>query len=60
MSAKTAVVRQRRTLADGRRLICIVCPLCEHRHWQQADEPGHCPRRGGTFAIATTPTKKGT
>ncbi|WP_170981215.1 hypothetical protein [Mycolicibacterium sp. CR10] len=49
---KRAVVRQRRTLADGRKFVCIVCPVCEHRHWLPADtNTSECPRRPGTFTL---------
>ena len=52
VSIKTAQVRQRRTLADGRRLVNIVCPICDRRHWIQASGSGKCPRRPGRFTIA--------
>jgi len=49
---KRAVVRQRRTLGDGRRLVQIVCPICGGRHWIPAStDTGDCPRRPGRFAI---------
>jgi len=41
---KHAIVRQRRTLRDGRQLVNIVCPICDHRHWIPADaNVGDCP-----------------
>lgn len=56
---KRALIRQRRTLADGRRLVNVVCPLCDGRHWLPADTTTHhCPRRPGTFTLAErTPTR---
>ena len=50
---KRAIIRQRRTLADGRRLVCIVCPICDHRHWTPDADTGTCPRRPGPFTITT-------
>lgn len=51
---KRAPVRQRRTLADGRRLLCVACPVCDGRHWLPVAEFGTCPRKPGRapFAIA--------
>lgn len=49
---KTARIRQRRTLADGSRLVLVVCPVCDHRHWTQAKSTGHCPRRHCDFTIS--------
>lgn len=50
---KRAVIRQRRTLSDGRKFICVVCPICEHRHWvPAANDTSNCPRRPGTFQIS--------
>lgn len=47
-----AAVRARRTLADGRRLVNIVCPVCDGRHWlPAADTVGRCPRKPGSFTI---------
>jgi hypothetical protein len=53
---KTATVRARRRLADGRKLIQVVCPVCSHRHWMQEAATGWCSRRNSTFAIATERT----
>jgi hypothetical protein len=56
---KRATVRQRRTLADGRRLLQIVCPICNGRHWVPADtNTSDCPRRPGTFTLATERTSR--
>lgn len=56
---KRATVRQRRTLADGRRLLQIVCPICDGRHWVPADTTtSDCPRRPGTFTLATERTTR--
>jgi hypothetical protein len=49
---KRAVIRQRRTDRDGRRLINIVCPVCDRRHWLPDAAAGDCPRRPGQFVIA--------
>lgn len=55
---KTATIRQRRTLRDGKHLVQVVCPLCQGRHWIPAtDTVGQCPRRPGTFT--TTQRKTG-
>lgn len=35
-----AIIRRRRTLADGRRLVNVVCPVCDGRHWISADAGG--------------------
>ncbi|MCV7285355.1 hypothetical protein H7J87_08440 [Mycolicibacterium wolinskyi] len=45
MKLKTAPVRRTRRLADGRRLVHIVCPVCDGRHWLP-DRRGEvlCPR----------------
>ncbi len=49
---KRAVIRGRRTLADGRRLVQVVCPHCDGRHWLPADTtPATCPRLLGTFTL---------
>ena len=48
---KATVIRARRTLADGRRLLQVVCPLCEHRHWLPETSTGVCPRRRTAFTI---------
>jgi hypothetical protein len=53
---KAATVRARRRLADGRRLIQIVCPHCEHRHWLPESPNGWCSRRNSAFTIATERT----
>ena len=56
---KRAVIRQRRTLADGRRLVQVVCPVCDGRHWVPADSTtSDCPRRPGTFTLATERTTR--
>jgi hypothetical protein len=48
-----AIVKQRRTLGDGRPFVNIVCPVCDHRHWLPAtDDTGQCPRKPGSFTIA--------
>lgn len=50
---KRATIRQRRTLADGRRLINVVCPVCDGRHWLPANTTeSDCPRRSGVFTVA--------
>jgi hypothetical protein len=49
---KRASVRQRRTLQDGHRVINVVCPICDHRHWLPDAVTGRCPRRPGAFTIA--------
>jgi len=49
---RRALIRQRRTLADGRRLVNVVCPICDGRHWLPARPRGRCRRRRGTFTIA--------
>ncbi len=49
---KRAKITQRRTLADGKLMVNVVCPVCEHRHWLPVTTVGHCPRRPGRFAIA--------
>ena len=51
---KSAIVRQRRTLGDGRRFVNVVCPVCDRRHWLPATDTGRCPRKPGRFTIATT------
>jgi hypothetical protein len=53
---KAATVRARRRLADGRKLIQVVCPLCSHRHWTQEAATGFCSRRNSTFTVATERT----
>jgi uncharacterized OB-fold protein len=50
---KRATVRGRRRLADGRRLIQVVCPWCGHRHWLPEAVTGFCSRRQCAFGIAT-------
>lgn len=45
---KTAIVKQRRTGRDGRRMVNINCPLCQHRHWvADTDDPICCPIKTG-------------
>ena len=53
---KTAIVKARRQLADGRRLVNVVCPLCDGCHWLPATtETASCPRRPGGFALPKGP-----
>lgn len=54
---KRAQVQQRRTLGDGRRLVNMVCPHCDGRHWMAARPMGQCPRRGGAFQIVGAAAK---
>jgi hypothetical protein len=50
---KRAKIAQRRTLADGKTVVYVVCPLCDHRHWLPLSHTGECPRRRpGRFTIA--------
>ena len=49
---KRAKVMQRRTLADGKVMVNVVCPVCNHRHWLPLSASGQCPRRPGRFTIA--------
>ena len=49
---KAAVIRARRRLADGRRMLQVVCPLCEHRHWMPEAPVGFGGRRQAGFPIA--------
>jgi hypothetical protein len=58
MSPKPAQIRQRRTLADGRRLVNVVCPVCDHRHWIPVTSMGKCPRRHASFTIAAPDTTR--
>jgi hypothetical protein len=53
---KAAIVKQRRQLADGHRLVNVVCPACDGRHWLPDNGTGQCPRRPATFTI-THPTR---
>jgi hypothetical protein len=55
---RPAIVEQRRQLADGRRLVNVVCPACEGRHWLQEATTGFCSRRNSTFTIATERTNR--
>lgn len=48
---KVAQIRQRRRLADGTRMVNIVCPFCEHRHWLRDGVSATCPRKSGRFSI---------
>jgi hypothetical protein len=57
---KRAVIRARRRLADGRRLIQIVCPHCEHRHWLPEAVTGFCPRRTSTSTFTITAAERTT
>jgi hypothetical protein len=50
--SKVGIVRGRRQLADGRRLVLVVCPLCDGRHWLREGAMGSCVRRNGSFHIA--------
>jgi hypothetical protein len=50
---KRAIIKHRRQLAYGRRLVNIVCPVCDHRHWMPDTDTGRCPRKPGIFAIAS-------
>jgi cytidylate kinase len=50
---KRATIRGSRVLADGRRYVNVVCPLCDRRHWLPADGTGRCPRRHGCFTITS-------
>ena len=52
---KTATITQRRTHRDGRRLVNVLCPACQHRHWMpETTEPVRCPLKIGKqpFLIA--------
>jgi hypothetical protein len=49
---KHAIVTQRRTLGDGRRLVNVLCPVCDGRHWMPAADTAQCPSKPGRFAIA--------
>lgn len=52
---KTARVLAARRLADGRRLVQIVCPACDGRHWTPAsDAVQQCPRKRGIHFYITT------
>jgi hypothetical protein len=55
---KRAVIKQRRTLGDGRRLVTIVCPVCDGRHWLPTADTGRCPRKPGIFTIACTGVRR--
>ena len=48
---KAAKVVARRQLGDGRRLVQVVCPQCDGRHWLPAVGTGACPRKPGAFTI---------
>lgn len=48
---KRAAIRARRTLADGRRLIQVVCPYCQHRHWQPDAVTGYWGRSNANFSV---------
>lgn len=52
MKVKAAVVRGRRTGPDGARLVNVVCPRCDGRHWVPDADAGWCPRRRLPFRIA--------
>jgi hypothetical protein len=57
---KTAIVKQRGRNNHGDRILNIVCPVCDHRHWMHADPPiTSCPRRPKSprFTITTEGTK---
>jgi hypothetical protein len=49
---KAARVRGRRTGPDGRRLVNVICPKCNHCHWFPEGEPGWCAIRNTAFTIA--------
>lgn len=51
---KTAIIKQRRTAPDGRRMVNVCCPACSHRHWiTYTDQPVVCPlRKDKMFRIA--------
>jgi hypothetical protein len=51
-TVKRAKVCQRRRLADGRIMVNVVCPVCDHRHWLPVTATGECPRRSGRFTIS--------
>jgi hypothetical protein len=54
---KRASIRARRRLADGHRLIQVVCPRCDHRHWMPEAAAGFCSRHHATFTVTErTPT----
>lgn len=42
--------------AAGRRLVNVVCPVCDHRHWLPDAATGRCSRQPGGFTIATGQT----
>jgi hypothetical protein len=48
---RRATVRGRRTDIDGRRLVNVVCPVCDHRHWIPDAGTGECSRRPGSFTV---------
>jgi hypothetical protein len=52
---RPALVKQRRRLADGTRLVNVVCPACDGRHWLVDDHTGECPRRPATTFTITDP-----
>lgn len=56
---KRAKVIHRRTLADGRMMVNVACPVCDRRHWLPRTEVGHCPRRCRRFTIPSEKTAKG-
>jgi hypothetical protein len=38
--------------------VCVVCPVCDHRHWIPAGtHTSSCPRRPGTFTITERTTQ---
>jgi hypothetical protein len=47
-----------RQLADGRRLVQVVRPVCDRRHWTTASNAVHeCPRKpGGPYGLEETQT----
>ena len=49
--AKRAKVIAHRTLADGRRFVCVVCCVCDRRHWLPDRPDGRCPRKPGQFTM---------
>ena len=48
---KRAKIVAHRQGANGHRLVGIVCPVCQRRHWLPDQPTGRCPRRPGRFTI---------
>lgn len=58
---KRAKVHTQRRLADDRRMVQIVCPVCDGRHWMRAaaGDIAHCPRGlPGQFIIGAKKRKR--